>query len=270
MTALSDIEEKEKKDGTSVLNEERRPSTQETRLSLDPEVVPAELAPGSAVLEKEGEGEGEGEEQQRLPPPPDGGLHAWLKVFGGFLVYINVWYVPPAPVAQPHRTLHSTKCQYIRPSNHGNRGFTLCFGVFQSYYKDHLLTSSSPSAISWIGTVQGWLLVLVGVLSGPLFDLGYFRPMLYIGNFMVVLGIMMTSLSTKYWQVFLSQGICMGFGSGLLYVPSLALIGIWFEKRRALAMGIVMSGIAVGSLAFSLTFQLNGHASGHWRMARLC
>jgi hypothetical protein len=28
-----------------------------------------------------------------LPPPPDGGLHAWLKVFGGFLVYINIWLV---------------------------------------------------------------------------------------------------------------------------------------------------------------------------------
>jgi hypothetical protein len=26
-----------------------------------------------------------------LPPPPDGGLHAWLKVFGGFLIYINIW-----------------------------------------------------------------------------------------------------------------------------------------------------------------------------------
>lgn len=29
----------------------------------------------------------------QLPPPPDGGLHAWLKVLGGFLVYINIWYV---------------------------------------------------------------------------------------------------------------------------------------------------------------------------------
>jgi hypothetical protein len=26
--------------------------------------------------------------------PPDGGLHAWLKVFGCFLLYSNIWYVP--------------------------------------------------------------------------------------------------------------------------------------------------------------------------------
>lgn len=127
-----------------------------------------------------------------------------------------------------------------------NRGFTLSYGAFQTYYKDTLLSSSSASAISWIGTVQGWLLILVGVLSGPLFDLGYFRPMLYLGNFLVVFGIMMLSLCDRYWQVLLAQGLCMGLGAGLLYIPSLALVGIWFERRRALAMGVVMSGIAVG------------------------
>lgn len=28
-----------------------------------------------------------------IPPPPDGGLHAWLKVFGGFFIYVNIWSV---------------------------------------------------------------------------------------------------------------------------------------------------------------------------------
>jgi len=31
--------------------------------------------------------------ESTIPPPPDGGLHAWLKVFGGFMIYINIWYV---------------------------------------------------------------------------------------------------------------------------------------------------------------------------------
>ena len=70
--------------------------------------------------------------------------------------------------------------------------------------------------------------------------------MLYAGNFLVVFGIMMLSLCKEYWQVFLAQGICMGLGAGLLYIPSLALVSIWFDRKRALAMGVVMSGIAVG------------------------
>ena len=125
----------------------------------------------------------------------------------------------------------------------------MSFGAFQSYYQHELLQNESASAISWIGTVQAWLLILIGVLSGPLFDLGYFRSMLYVGNFLVVLGIMMLSLCTKYYQVFLAQGICMGLGAGLLYIPSLALVGIWFSRKRSLAMGIVTSGIAVGEFA---------------------
>ncbi|KAF2741339.1 MFS general substrate transporter [Polyplosphaeria fusca] len=164
------------------------------------------------------------DQEDALPPPPDGGLHAWLKVFGGFLIYINIW------------------------------GFTLAYGAFQTYYQHNLLSSSNASAISWIGTVQAWLLIVIGVLSGPLFDLGYFRPMLFIGNFLVVFGIMMLSLCKEYWQVFLAQGICMGLGAGLLYIPSLALVGIWFSRKRAIAMGIVMSGIAVGGVIYIITF----------------
>ena len=75
--------------------------------------------------------------------------------------------------------------------------------------------------------------------------------MLFVGNFLVVLGIMMLSLATKYWHVFLSQGVCMGLGAGLLYIPSLALVGIWFSRKRSLAMGIVTSGIAVGESCHS-------------------
>lgn len=29
-----------------------------------------------------------------IPPPPDGGLHAWLKVSGGFMIYVRIIYRP--------------------------------------------------------------------------------------------------------------------------------------------------------------------------------
>jgi hypothetical protein len=32
-----------------------------------------------------------------IPPPPDGGLHAWLKVFGGFLIYVCPSSTSPTP-----------------------------------------------------------------------------------------------------------------------------------------------------------------------------
>jgi hypothetical protein len=41
-----------------------------------------------------------------IPPPPDGGLHAWLKVFGGFMIYINIWFVK-YPSHQPSIQVYS-------------------------------------------------------------------------------------------------------------------------------------------------------------------
>jgi MFS family permease len=70
--------------------------------------------------------------------------------------------------------------------------------------------------------------------------------MLFTGNFLVVFGLFMLSLCTKYWQVFLAQAVCIGIGAGLLYIPSLALIGLSFSKKRSIAQGITTAGIAVG------------------------
>jgi MFS family permease len=89
--------------------------------------------------------------------------------------------------------------------------------------------------------------------------------MMLLGNFGVVFGIFMLSLSKNYWQIFLSQGVCMGIGAGLLYVPSVALLGLSFSTKRSVAQGIVTSGIAVGefiSRSSRSRFHTNMHRGG--------
>lgn len=65
----------------------------------------------------------------------------------------------------------------------------------------------------------------------------------------------MTSLSTKYWQIFLSQGIATGLGNGLLFCPCLAILSTYFSSKRALAIGIGASGSATGGLVFPVIVQ---------------
>ena len=126
------------------------------------------------------------------------------------------------------------------------RGFTFIFGVFQNFYELSYIPSESSSAIAWVGTVQSALLSIGGVLSGGLYDLGAYRLMTVSGAFLVLLGLFMLSLSKDYYQIFLSQGICIGIGGALLYVPALALVGGAFKRRRAMAMGILTCGIGLG------------------------
>lgn len=170
-----------------------------------------------------------------LPEAPDGGTRAWLQVAGSFLVFGNLW------------------------------GITFAFGTFQSYYELTYLPSYSASSISWIGTISTFLLILGGIASGPLFDWGYFRSMLIAGALIETLAVMLLSLCRKYWQIFLTQGVLMGLGNGLLYIPGLALVGRAFKKHRAMAVGITTCGAPVGGIIYTITFeQLIGRMSFGW------
>jgi MFS family permease len=112
----------------------------------------------------------------------------------------------------------------------------------------------SPSSIAWIGSIESALLMLVGVITGPLFDAGYFYVLVPVGTFLVVFGLMMTSLSTEYYQIMLAQGICVGIGTGCLFVPSVALLPQYFKKKRGLANGIAASGSSIGGVLYPIVF----------------
>lgn len=45
-----------------------------------------------------------------------------------------------------------------------------------------------------------------------------------------------------YYQVYLSQGLGLGIGAGLLYVPAVAVQAHHWKKHRAFAMGVVVTG----------------------------
>ena len=156
---------------------------------------------------------------------PDGGTTAWLQVLACFLININ------------------------------NLGLVNSFGVFQAYYQADILSHKSNSAISWIGSVQGALLLIVGILSGALFDKGYYRVMLACAAVTLVFALMMLSLAREYYQIMLAQGILVGVCLGFLYVPSLALIPLYFRRRRGLALGLATSGAPVGGIIYPLVFR---------------
>ncbi|PQE17843.1 MFS monocarboxylate transporter protein [Rutstroemia sp. NJR-2017a WRK4] len=44
--------------------------------------------------------------------------------------------------------------------------------VFQTFYEQSLLPVESSSNISWIGSIQAFLLIFLGIITAPLFDHG--------------------------------------------------------------------------------------------------
>jgi MFS family permease len=61
-------------------------------------------------------------------------------------------------------------------------------------------------------------------LAGKLFDSYGPRVPIAIGSVMHVFGLMMTSISHKYYQFMLSQSVCSGIGSSLIFTPAMTAV----------------------------------------------
>ena len=90
-------------------------------------------------------------------------------------------------------------------------------------------------------------MISLSILAGPLYDYGYLRSLVAVESVLVIVGMLMTGLCSLYWQLLLAQGVVIGLGSGLLFLPSIAVLPQYFQKRRALATGNGSSGSAVGT-----------------------
>lgn len=95
----------------------------------------------------------------------------------------------------------------------------------------------------------------VGVIIGPLYDAGHCRTLILIGTALVVVGFMLTSIATQYWQIILSQGVCIGLGTCCLSIPSIAIVPMYFKTRRATAMTTATVGSGLGATIYPLVFQ---------------
>jgi len=93
-----------------------------------------------------------------------------------------------------------------------------------------------------------------GIVSGKLFDAGYFHTLVATGSVLFSFSLFMLSLARPhhYYQVFLSQGLGMGLGIGLTFVPTVSILVHHFERHRALASGIALSGSSIGAVIFPI------------------
>ncbi|KAL3481215.1 major facilitator superfamily domain-containing protein [Aspergillus californicus] len=163
-------------------------------------------------------------QEKQQEPTFDTGLTAWLQVLGSFFLFFNSW------------------------------GVVNTWGVYQTYYEQNMLSSMPSSSIAWVGSLQSFLLMLFGVVTGPLFDAGYFRALLGFGTVMLPFGLMMTSLSSKFWHLILAQGICVGLACGCLFVPAIAILPQYFRQKRGLANGIAATGSSIGGVIYPIMF----------------
>ncbi|KAJ6529658.1 major facilitator superfamily domain-containing protein [Mycena capillaripes] len=178
-----------------------------------------------------------------LTPPtfPEGGLHAWATVAGAFLVQF---------------------CGV---------GCEIDIQYFADFYTRDYLTQSSSSAISgvslWIGSINAFIVLSGGLVTGRIYDRGYFYHLMWGGSLLQCFSLFMLSFCKRehWYQIFLAQGLGVGVGAGTVFISTVALISHYFRERRALAMTIASSGTSLGALVHPImlnnTFRSLGFAN---------
>ncbi|CRL20220.1 Major facilitator superfamily, general substrate transporter [Penicillium camemberti] len=141
---------------------------------------------------------------------PDGGLAAWSVVLGSWCVLF---------------------CTF---------GWINSVGVFQNYYESTLLSQYSASTIAWIPSLQIFFMYAMGPVSGHLYDNYGPRYSVLFGSLLHVFGLMMCSISTKYYQILLSQGVCSAIGVSIIFQPT---------------YGLMSTGSSVGGVIFPIMIQ---------------
>ena len=81
-------------------------------------------------------------------------------------------------------------------------------------------------------------------------DAGYFKSIFILGVIFQLVGIFTISTCTKYYQIFLSQGVCIGIDDDLPFCPALTVTSSYFPRYRSLANGIAVNGSDTGRIIF--------------------
>lgn len=167
---------------------------------------------------------------------PEEGLHAWLAVYATFAAQSFAIGLPSA------------------------------WGVIQ---RTLLVTNEFPGAtnfqLSFVGTLSLGCLTFAGIFTGQLSDRISPQLMAIVGSLTMSAALLCDSFVTQLWQFYLSQAL-YGIGAATVLMPATSILPSWFSKRRALALGLAVSGTGIGGFMLSAISQAC-ISSGGWRLA---
>src|SRR5207247_7835130 len=113
-----------------------------------------------------------------------------------------------------------------------------------------MLTEMGWSRAATAGIFSLSMLVYAAVASGvgAAFDWWGPRRVFPVAAVLLGLGFFLCSHMTTLWQFYLYYGVIVGTGfTALGFIPHVALMARWFDRRRGLATSLALAGTGVGS-----------------------
>ncbi|XP_066267517.1 monocarboxylate transporter 12-like, partial [Branchiostoma lanceolatum] len=149
------------------------------------------------------------------------------------------------------------------------------FGVFYTEFRE--VFRESAGATSFISSILGAAVLMFSAIAGALSNLTSCRTVIIAGGVIPAVGLVVSFFAQMMIHQFFSVGILTDllfvifsskFGFSLMYSPSLAMIGRYFDRRHATANGIGVCGTGIGIFVFPLLYRFLIDEFG-WRGALL-
>ncbi len=125
-------------------------------------------------------------------------------------------------------------------------GVGYSFGTFFKPMADEFDAGSGATALVFSITIS--LSFLLAPITGKLADKFGPRPVLWLGAASIFTGLLATAATPNLFLGYVTYGVGVGLAIACGYVPMVATVGGWFERRRAMAMGVAVAGIGLGTL----------------------
>lgn len=151
-------------------------------------------------------------------PPPDGGW-GWMVVYASFMIHVFT------------------------------DGMTYSFGVFYAEFLAYFEESSSKT--SWIVSILVGVTLSSGPISSSFVNRWGCQAVTVAGALLSAVCVVASAFAGNVLTLIFTIGVGAGFGFGLIYLPAIVSVTVWFERYRSLATGIAVCGSGLGTFIFA-------------------
>lgn len=128
-------------------------------------------------------------------------------------------------------------------------GVAYSFGAFFEAMSDEFGAAKGATAV--IFGITTFLFFSLSIITGRLSDRFGPRVVLVIGAVAMLVGLLATSRVQSLGLGYVTYGAGVGIAAACGYVPMVAVVGGWFVEKRAVAVGLAVAGIGVGTSVLS-------------------
>ncbi len=125
-------------------------------------------------------------------------------------------------------------------------GVMYSFGVFLQPVAVEF--HAEPAAATAFFSIASVVYYAAGALAGRAADRLGPRIIVAAGAAILGLGLCFTAFVHSIWLGYLTYGLGVGIGGACCYIPTLSVVGPWFDRHRNTALGMAATGTGAGTM----------------------